>query len=140
MEMRDQMLVDTDVFYQDSTVTMQHNPDHQRLELDWTGFQNFDSVQRGCLRALEMIAKNKCTSVLNDNRKVLGTWSEASDWAGEVFFPMLEKEGIKRLAWIFSPSVFSQLSAKKSIDVDVSNIITQFFTDVEDAKRWLERG
>ena len=84
-----------------------------------------------------MIKIHKCTKVLNDNRNVLGTWSEASDWAGEVFFPMIEKEGIKNLAWIFSPSVFSQLSAKKSVDVAVSNITTQFFTDIEEAKIWL---
>lgn len=135
---KDQVFSDTDHYYKDSTVTISNNPSHKRIELDWTGFQNFDTVQKGCLRALEMITVHKCTSVLNDNRNVLGTWSEASDWAGEVFFPMMEKEGIKRLAWIFSPSVFSQLSAKKSIDVDVSNITTQFFTDDKEARKWLE--
>lgn len=131
------VLRNTDNYYQDNTVTMFYNQSEGRLELDWTGFQNFDTVQRGCYRALEMIKINKCTRVLNDNRNVLGTWSEASDWAGEVFFPMIEKEGIRSLAWIFSPSIFSQLSAKKSIDVTVSNITTQFFTDIEEAKKWL---
>ncbi|SKB30510.1 PAS domain-containing protein [Daejeonella lutea] len=139
LEANNEVLKNTDNYYQDSTVTMFNNPEHRRIELDWTGFQNFDTVKKGCLRALEMISAHKCTSVLNDNRNVIGTWSEASDWAGEVFFPLMEKEGIKRLAWIFSSSVFSQLSAKKSIDVDVSNITTQFFTDIEEAKMWLER-
>ncbi|MES3017249.1 MAG: PAS domain-containing protein [Bacteroidota bacterium] len=138
-DQKNEVLKNTEHFYQDSTVTMLNDPIHRRIELDWTGFQNFDTVQKGCLRALEMIRLHKCTSVLNDNRNVLGTWSEASDWAGEVFFPMMEKEGIKRLAWIFSPSVFSQLSAKKSIDVDVSNITTQFFTDIDEAINWLKQ-
>lgn len=133
-----EIIQNTDSFYQDSTVTIVHNPGKQRLELDWTGFQNFDTVQKGCLKALDMISLHKCTSVLNDNRNVLGTWSEASDWAGEVFFPMMEKEGITHLAWIFPQSVFGQLSARKSIDVDVSNITTQFFTDDMEAREWLD--
>lgn len=126
-------------FYQDDNITIICY-DHQYLSANWTGFQNFDSVKQGCMYMLDMIIKHNCTKILNDNRQVLGTWSEASDWVGTVFFPMMEKAGITQLAWVFSPSVFSQLSAKKSVNVAVGSITTQFFTDVQLAAEWLDKG
>jgi hypothetical protein len=87
---------------------------------------------------LEFVKKNRCERVLNDNRHVLGTWSEAADWVGEVWFPMMEKAGLKYFAWIFSPSSFSQLSARKSVDVMKGKVTTQFFIDIVEADRWLE--
>lgn len=124
-------------FYEDDCITLQFNTDKKRIDANWRGFQNRESVQRGCKLMLEMVIRFKCNKIVNDNREVLGTWSEASEWVGESFFPLLEKAGIEYLAWVFSTSVFSQLSAKKSVDVSVNNITTQFFTDISDAEKWI---
>ncbi len=125
--------------YQDNTITVTYSG-NGCLSANWTGFQTFETVKQGCIRMLEMINRHRCNHILNDNREVLGTWSEASEWVEEVFFPMMEKAGIIKLAWIFSPSVFSQLSAKKSVDVAVGNITTQFFTDIHEAEHWVCEG
>ncbi|WP_374949180.1 ATP-binding protein [Mucilaginibacter sp.] len=125
-------------FYKDRHITIAFNKKKQRLDVNWTGFQDFDSVQKGCIKMLEIIKTNKVNRILNDNRQVLGTWSEASDWVGTEFFPMIEEDGVVYLAWIFSGSVFSQLSAKKSMDVAVGEITTQFFTDINLAEQWLD--
>lgn len=95
------------------------------------------TVQHGSMTVVKMLQKNKAVKIFNDNTHVLGTWSEAAEWVGSVVFPLLEKAGIKYFAWIFAPVVFSQLAAKKSVDVAQGNIITQFFTDVKDAEKWL---
>ena len=68
----------------------------------------------------------------------MGTWSEAADWIGLEYFPMLDKAGLKYFAWIYSPIGFSKLSAKKSIDVMVADVTTQLFTEIEVAAKWLE--
>ena len=125
--------------YQDEHIQLRYNRANNCIEANWTGFQNRETVQHGCKSMLDMVIKHQCTKILNDNREVLGTWSEASEWVGETFFPMLEKAGLKYLAWIFSASIFSQLSAKKSVDVSMNNIITQFFTDISDAEEWIHR-
>lgn len=127
-----------DDFYQDNAITLVYNAEKHRIEADWTGFQNRESVQRSCMLMLDMVIKFKCAKIVNDNRQVLGTWSDASEWVGEHFFPMLEKAGVKYLAWVFSASVFSQLSAKKSVDVAMNNIITQFFTEISSAEEWID--
>lgn len=124
-------------FYQDDHITLMYNPAYHRIDANWTGFQDQESVKRGCMLMLDMVMKYKCTKIVNDNREVLGTWSEASEWVGESFFPLLEKGGLKYLAWVFSTSVFSQLSAKKSVDVSMNNITTQFFTDISFAEQWI---
>jgi PAS domain S-box-containing protein len=130
-------VVDTDVAYQNSFITINYNEANQRLDVDWTGFQNMESVQHGCLVLLKMLIKHQCNKIVNDNRNVLGTWSEAAEWVGLEWFPRAEEAGLKYLAWIFSNSAFSQLSAKKSIDVMTGSVVTQFFTDMQPAEEWI---
>jgi PAS domain S-box-containing protein len=132
-----QAVIQTDQYYQDSTITIIYNDENKRLDVDWKGFQNLETVQRGGTIMLKMLAENKCSKVVNDNRHVLGTWSEAVDWAGIEWFPMMEKAGLKYFAWIYSLSAFSQLSAKKSVDIAVGNITAQFFTDIALAEEWI---
>jgi PAS domain S-box-containing protein len=129
---------DSRTFYKDSTISIKFNALNQRLDVDWTGFQTLQSVQDGCMKMLEMLTQNKCRKVVNDNRHVLGTWSEAAEWVGKSWFPMMENAGLQYFAWIFSPSAFSQLSAKKSIDVKEGSVITQFFTEIKSAEMWID--
>jgi PAS domain S-box-containing protein len=131
-------IIEDDHYYRDSTVTINYNAEHQRLDTDWTGFQNLQSVQRGCLLMLNMLKKNKVDKVLNSNIHVQRNWSEAADWGNTEWFPAMEKAGLKYFAWVYSPSIFSQLSARKSVDTLAGNILIHFFTDVEAAAKWIE--
>jgi two-component system CheB/CheR fusion protein len=135
---QDPAVIKTDVFYRDGNITIQYNEPKGRLDVNWTGFQDFGSVKKGGLMTLELLEKNKCSKLLNDNRHVMGTWSEASDWAGNEWLPMLECAGLKYFAWVFSASAFSQLSAKKSVDVMQGNVVVKFFTDIDLALEWLD--
>ena len=125
-------------FYKNHALSIVYNQASQRLDADWTGFQDLQTVQHGCLKMLEMLSKHKVSQVINDNTHVLGTWSDASDWVGEVWFPMMEKAGLRQFAWIYSPAAFSQLSAQKAADVAYGNVITRFFKDIAIARQWLE--
>ncbi|MEP6614957.1 MAG: PAS domain-containing sensor histidine kinase [Ginsengibacter sp.] len=129
---------DGETFYHNSQITIDYNSREKWLEVDWIGFQNYDSVKKGCLVMLDLLKKNKCSKVLNDNTHVLGNWSEAADWGGTVWFPAMQKAGLQFFAWIYSPSTFSKLAAHKSLDIMVGQITTQFFTEAENAKEWLK--
>lgn len=87
---------------------------------------------------LGLLKKNNCAKVLNDNTDVLGNWSEAADWGGTVWFPEMQKAGLKFFAWVYSQNTFSKMAAHKSLDIMVGNITTQFFTDLQNAKEWLK--
>jgi PAS domain S-box-containing protein len=131
--------VETDdkTFFKSSFIEVFYDPQLEHLEANWIGFQNVDTVKAGGAEMLKILKSNDCRKVLNDNSEVKGNWSEAADWAGEVWFPMMEAAGLKFLAWIYSPSTFSALSAKRSVDVKIGNVVTQFFTRKKDALAWL---
>jgi PAS domain S-box-containing protein len=130
-------VVDDHVYYQDPSITIIYNEEKARLDVNWTGFQDLSSVKNGGAQMLRMLAHNKVCKVFNDNRQVLGNWSEAADWAGKEWFPAMEKAGLQYFAWIFSDSVFAKLSAEKSVEVKDGGAVTQFFTDGEAADKWL---
>ncbi|MBB6107792.1 PAS domain S-box-containing protein [Mucilaginibacter lappiensis] len=127
----------TATYYRDRYISINYNKMHNRLDVDWTGFHDIESVKRGCLIMWEILEKNKSDRVVNDNTHVLGNWSEAAEWVGNIWFPMMEKAGLKYFALVFSPSTFSQLSAKKSIDIMAGIITTQYFTDIKLAEAWI---
>jgi nitrogen-specific signal transduction histidine kinase len=126
-----------DQYFEDPTIKIELNPDRNCLNVDWIGFQSLETVKHGCLKILDLLEKNSVYKVVNDNTHVLGTWSEAAEWVGIDWFPMMEKAGLKYFAWVYSPSAFSLLSAQKSIDVAVGGITTQFFTDTVSAQAWI---
>ncbi|WP_082035941.1 PAS domain-containing sensor histidine kinase [Pedobacter lusitanus] len=132
--------VSTDEFsyYRDETIDLQFNEEKNRLDVNWTGYQNFVSVQDGCLIMLDLVKKSQASKILNDNSDVMGNWSEASDWVSTECLPALAEAGVRHIAWIYSPSIFSQLAADKSVDLIMSNIIIQFFNDKTSAMHWLD--
>jgi PAS domain S-box-containing protein len=133
----DQRVSDADTYYQDSTISIRYNQVMQCLDVDWRGFQDLKSIQRGCMKIAEMIAKNNCKKAMNDNSHVLGTWSEAAEWVGREAFPLFEKAGLKYVAWICSGPTFSRMAAKKTVDVMEGQVVTEFFANVSEARAWL---
>jgi len=128
----------TATYYRDRHISINYNKRHKRLDVDWTGFHDLESVKQGCMLMWELLRQNHCDRVVNDNTHVMGNWSEATDWVGNVWFPMMEKAGLKYFAHVFSPSTFSQLSAIKSINIMAGIITTQYFTDIALAERWID--
>jgi PAS domain S-box-containing protein len=127
----------TETYYRDEHLSSNFNQTKKRLEVDWTGFQDLESVKHGCILMWEYLRKNRCDRVVNDNTHVMGNWSEATDWVGNIWFPMMEKAGLKYFAHVFSPSTFSQLAAIKSIDIMAGIIKTQYFTEIRLAEDWI---
>lgn len=131
-------VIEQNKFYKDDSITITYNQAERRLDVDWIGFHDLKSIKPGCMRMLDMLKTNHIHKVVNDNTHVLGTWSDAVEWAGTEWLPMMEKAGLKYFAWIYSPSAFSKLSAQKSVDVTVGNVTIQFFTDLPLAESWID--
>lgn len=128
----------TQTFFKNEHITIIYHPEHRRLYADWTGFQDLETVRQGCMVMLDYLVINKCDRIVNDNNRVQGNWSEAVEWVGNTWFPMMEQAGLKYFAHLFSPSLFSQLSAQKSIDIMAGIITTQYFTDIKMAEAWID--
>ena len=125
-------------FYKDSKVEIKYNVENEWLETYWHGFQNLETIKHGCLEMLDLLEKNHCEKVLNDNTHVLGNWSDASEWGGNVWLPAMEMSGLRYFAWVHSESTFSKLAAAKLADLFKGEVIIRFFDDREEAVKWLK--
>jgi len=129
--------VKTADLYKDKYISIKCNKANGLMHVEWYGHQDMHSVKHGGKLMIEYLQNNDCSKVFNDNRRVLGTWSEASDWAANIWLPLMELAGLEYFAWIFSASTFSQLSAKKSVINVESTSDVRFFSDAESAWEWL---
>lgn len=126
------------LLHQDSSITISYDYQHEWLYADWTGDQSLDSVQTGCLRLLEYVRTEQCSKVLNNNTAVTSMWSDASEWVGATWFPMMADAGLEYFAWVYSPNVYSRLSADLSMQQQpTTRPIVLAFDSQEMAVSWL---
>jgi len=126
--------------YHDTGITVSYDDDGKYLYANWRGFQNFQTVKRGCTKIIEGLIEYHCPLLLNDNLKVMGTWADAVQWVIKECFPMLEKAGLTHLAWIYSPSTFSRIAADHTIKNISGPITIKTFANKKDAVEWLTKA
>lgn len=123
--------------YEDDNLRVFYNKLQNRIDARWTGFHNGESVQHGAMVMMAMLKANGCTKILNDNREVLGTWSDALEWVGKTWFPIVEKAGLRHFAWINSADILSQFSVQKRADMAIGDVVLQFFSEIQSAEDWI---
>lgn len=101
---------------------------------NWVGFQDVAMVKETGEIILDILKNRKLTHILNDNSQVNGPWMQASQWTADVWFPNMFQAGLKKFAWVLSPDIFAELSAKKAMPNTDS---VKAFGDLEKAKNWL---
>jgi CheY-like chemotaxis protein len=125
----------------ESFIDIFHDPEAAVLHANWRGYQSVDSIQYGCERILELMVSHKSYKVLNDNTQVLGIWRGAAAWLATDWFPRMKQSGLKRFAWIASPSRLSQVSTDATLALmDADSLGVKLFNSKAEALSWLERG
>lgn len=108
------------------------------LYVNWTGNQTKETVMDGCERILDYLKQYHCKKVLNDNTDVTSIWDDASEWVAVNWFPLMYEAGCKLFAWVYSPNVYSKLSAYKTLTYGIKGIIVTAFQSRENAAGWLK--
>lgn len=124
------------LIFEESFIQISYDAEEPWLYANWTGFQTVKSVKEGCEKMLQIMVEESCFKVLNDNTLVEGIWSGAAVWVGSEWFPRMSDAGLKCFAWVYSPSVFSQLSTDKALNHTKESFVRTFYS-VEEAKTWL---
>jgi len=126
--------------FHDSFISIYRDPNTPYLYVDWKGFQSLDTARQGGERILELMLRENVDSVLNDNTHVLGAWRAATDWVANDWFPRMKEAGLRRFAWVHSPSKRSQMSTTTTVnlmDADASGI--KIFHNKAEAAEWLDQ-
>lgn len=114
-----------------------HEASSHILYCRWLGFQNSDSIATSGAVILDIVKKRSISKVLNDNSMVNGSWWEAAVWMADVWFPQMIEAGLKHFAWILSPNIFTELSARRAME-PYKETVRPFYT-FEEAHKWLSQ-
>jgi hypothetical protein len=126
--------------YQEDFLDIAYDPATLLLYADWKGYQSVDAVKRGCERMLALMVQYDAYRVLNDNTHVKGIWIGAAEWAATNWFPRMKQAGMKRFAWVYSPSRFSRVSTDTTLSlVNAEATGIKMFNDKIEAVAWLYR-
>jgi hypothetical protein len=113
-------------------------PERSWLYVDWIGYQTVGSVQEGCNLMLDLMVQHAAFGIINDNTRVLGIWSGASVWVAQDWFPRMRAAGMRRFAWVYSPTRFSRISTDTTLaELGEAAPYIQVFEQMEQAIEWL---
>jgi hypothetical protein len=125
-----------ELLYEAKNLEISYDPVHRFIYCNWIGFQSKEMITRSGAIILDLFREKGCSKLLNDNTEVTGPWQEAAEWTSNVWFPAMISAGLKHFAWIFSPNLFAELSAKKAMPVfDVVKSFDSYY----EARGWLIR-
>jgi len=124
--------------FREPNIEVSFDPETKWIYADWIGFQTVISVKSGCEQILQAMQLKAVTKILNDNTHVQGIWSGAAEWVALDWFPRMREFGMTLFAWVYSPSIFSQLSTDKTLNHTHGGFVKTFY-DVEQAKQWLSQ-
>lgn len=123
-----------EILSKEFNLQVNYNAREHYLYCNWIGFQNEEHIKHGGATILKILKEKKCSKVLNDNTLVSGPWQNAADWVSNIWFPAMAEAGLKHFAWIFSPNLFAELSAKKAMP---TSGMVKSFNKIEEAQEWL---
>jgi CheY-like chemotaxis protein len=126
--------------FHDSFIVISHDPESSYLYVDWIGYQSVDTAHMGCEAILDLMVRTKVDSVLNDNSHVLGAWGAAAKWVARDWFPRMKQFGLRRFAWVQSPSQPSQLSTNATVSLlNADAFGVKIFHNKAEAMAWLNQ-
>lgn len=127
-------------FYGEKDCVVYWDDVNKWIYTDWKNQPTIATVKNGCEEMLKLLVQKKCNKILNDNTNVVGSWSAASQWVAEDWFPRIINAGLKKFAWIQSKeSTLSQMSAKKAEEKNKETEIIHLFKNEADAVSWLKQ-
>ena len=119
-------------------LTIEFDAANQWIYNNWIGVLPTDKVIQGCQATIDVLHKNRCPHMLNDNREVIGSWNSANEWIATTWMPQVLALGLKRFAHIVSPGIFGQASAEEMVTRVGNQLEIRLFKDMELAKSWLK--
>jgi hypothetical protein len=137
-ELQDRKAHPVKLYYEEDFIIVTYDPENSWIYADWKGYQTEGSVKEGCEKILEALLFYQSRAVLNDNTHVLGIWTPAAAWVGSDWFPRMEKAGLQRFAWVYSPSAMSRVSTKESLRHTPNVHLVCTFFEMDEAKKWLK--
>ncbi len=118
-----------------SFLSIEYDQQHY-IYANWLGYVDVRQVKMGCEQILEEMQRRGCTDLLNDNRRLRGTWTQAVPWLAHDFIPRVIRSGLKKVAFIYSRDQSARYSVDRLLELN-DQYVAQTFEYFELAEKWL---
>lgn len=110
--------------------------DEKFFHVDWKGYVSVEMVKKGCEMLLQHVLEKQCFNLVNDNRKVKGSWTQSIKWLEQDFMPRLVQSGLQKIAFLYSPYQSARYSLDRLLEVN-DEYDGQTFENFEEATQWI---
>ncbi|MFD2786029.1 hypothetical protein [Hymenobacter rubripertinctus] len=116
---------------------IQHSSAHGLLYVQWFGNLTGREVIHVARNYLTLEADLHYPLLLNDKRHSTGDWSEAMEFLEYEWLPQAMQEGLRAVAYVFSPDMHNQLASLEFFERVRQHLAIQLFYDMPAAWQWL---
>lgn len=125
--------------YNSSFVTMWYHPEKKIVHHQIHKFVFGEEFQKFLLIGTEAIKKNRAQKWLSDDRGNSVLRKEDIEWGMVNWFPQTVQAGWKYWAIVQPEKVMAQMNMETLVEgYAQAGIVAKFFTDPDEAMRWLE--
>lgn len=107
------------------------------IEAKWFGHITADDVITAAKVYLELLKKYPNPKLMNDKTEVSGDWIEANDWLEYEWLPQAIAGGLRCMAHVYSPTLFSKLSARDLYLRIIPDLQMENFLTRQEAEEWI---
>lgn len=118
-------------------LTIDVAPDNTFINAQWSGVQSEETVMEGCEKLLELAQTYKCPGLLNSNKKVIGSWNMAVNWAANEWAPRMRAAGIKYFAQVLPSTILAATSIESFLQEVTGEFEIRNFDNDVNAENWL---
>ena len=113
---------------------------HHHVYSEWHAFASSVELRRSLLSGLQAIRDNHATAYISDARKVKVIVHADQEWIKEKWMPLAKQAGLKRLAFVTSPTGLGQATIEDvSALVDHNELESRTFDSMAAARQWVSQ-
>jgi hypothetical protein len=125
--------------YESSYATMWYHPEKKIVHHQVHKFIFGEEFQKLLLTGTDTLKKNQACKWLSDDRSNTALKKEDMEWATTSWFPQTVQSGWKFWAIVQPEKIIAQINMEKAAaDYAQAGVVARFFTDPDEAMKWLE--
>ena len=122
-------------------LTILADDEFKQIHLRWKKFANSDEFREGLSFALDYVKKHNVKKWLANLRDMSIIKETDRDWVNNIWFPLLSKTNLERMAILVSQDYFNQSAVtrimNKAEEDQLLRFPTEYFNDIDRARAWL---
>lgn len=128
------------VYFENSQATVRWDDADKIAHIEWRGYADGEDYRRALTAVAELLEQKSGRRLLADARKAKVVTPADQEWVDTTWGPRTNKAGLRYIAILAPESMVAKMSIERmrtKYRASGGSSVVQYFTDLEDAKRWL---